>query len=131
MCGVVVRPSGISSNESLPVLVWIYGGGLSVGSAAGISNFCRIPVCRNPGLIIYRSTLQSLSSRKCLSIYQSTNHSRLHELPSRSLGIPSIPSNPRRRLIQRWPHRSTPRPAMDLRKHRLLRRRPLPRHHLG
>ena len=30
----VIRPAGTSPNERLPVLVWIYGGGLYAGSTA-------------------------------------------------------------------------------------------------
>ena len=29
----VFRPSGVSSNASLPVMVWIYGGALQFGNA--------------------------------------------------------------------------------------------------
>lgn len=31
---IVIRPSGTTSNTKLPVLVWIYGGGLYAGSTA-------------------------------------------------------------------------------------------------
>jgi hypothetical protein len=33
-CIKVVRPSGTKQKEKLPVLVWIYGGGLYAGSTA-------------------------------------------------------------------------------------------------
>ena len=74
----VVRPAGYE-NQSLPVLMWIYGGGLTAGSSAD-------PQYNVSGIVKTGSDLSP------------TIHWRFDKLPPRCLGLPAKPGYPSGRL---------------------------------
>lgn len=107
----VVRPAGTKPNAKLPVLVWVYGGGLNAGSTAdpqyNISGIAHVGQEIKKPVIVGTYICHPLKLNSLIDL------DSFNELPTWSLGIPSNSSIISRRKLQCGTSWSAPRLPLD------------------